>query len=298
MRAKPSGTSLSLEVDDPEARSLYHDSGYGRPTDGGLRLSPVEARHLESRGKIEVEGDSPDPDPAVYAVYSDLRERGYYLQHHAGDDHVERYPRGEHPANAPATRVEVTVERGTVDLQEVEVLAVYDRENDVSYFEVDGWRPDGGTPLPEDGYAAESMESGYVVDEPGGLHSTCFYGTPLEEGEGLQLSEEEARYLNDEGVLDLDDPPERSRETEVYADLREAGTCPRTGFKFGTAYRVYETVTDAEDLPHSGYLVEPEGPEIDARALSRAVRLAHGVRKTMVFALPAGDYVSVERHTP
>lgn len=297
MRAKPTGRSRSLEVDDPDARSFYHDSGYGRPTEDGLRLSAVEARNLESRGKIQVEPGAPDPDPAVYAVYSDLRERGYYLQHQDDDAYVDRFPRGEHPANSEATRVDVSTERGTVDLTEIEVLAVYDRENDVTYFELDDWEPAGETAEPQDRYVAEHRKGGYVVDEPGELHTTCFYGTPLEDG-AVQLDDEEARYLHDEGLLDVEEPPETSRETEVYADLRDAGTCPRTGFKFGTAFRVYETVTDADDLPHSDYLVEPGQPEMDARALSRAVRLAHGVRKTMVFALPDGDYVSAERHTP
>lgn len=298
MKAKPKGTSRNLQVDGSEARSLYHDSGYGRLTEDGLRLSPVEARHLESRGKIRVDEDAPEPEAAVYAVYSDLRERGYYLQHRAGETHVDRYPRGEHPADAEPTRVDVTDERGTVDLREVEVQAVYDRENDVTYFEVDDWTPEGETPQPEGRHLVEYSESGYLVEEAGELHSTCFYGVPVEGGDSVQLSREEARYLYDEGVIEIEEPPEESRETQIYADLRDAGACPRTGFKFGTAFRVYETVTDAGDLPHSTYLVEPSEAEIDARALSRAVRLAHGVRKTMVFALPDVEYVSVERHTP
>ncbi len=298
MKARQQGTSRDLVVDDPEARGFYHDSGYGRITDDGLSLSPVEARHLDRRGKIDVEEDAASPDPAVYAVYSDLRERGFYLQHRSGDSHVERYPRGVHPSDGEATRVEVTDEGGEVDVSEPAVYAVFDREHDVTYFDVREWTPEGGTAKPESSYRARETGGGYVVEDAGELFNSCFYGAPLEDEGGMEITDEETRYLYDVDVLDVDEPPRETRETRVYGDLRDSGMCPRTGFKFGTAFRVYDTVTDASDLPHSGYLVEPVDTPVSARDLSRYVRLAHGVRKTMVFALPDDGYVAVERETP
>jgi tRNA-intron endonuclease len=82
----------------------------------------------------------------------------------------------------------------------------------------------------------------------------------------------------------------------VYADLMEKGQMVKTGFKFGSHFRVYK----AMQLKHSLYLIHVLSEEhvFPLPELSRAVRLAHGVRKRMIFAFTvAGEirYVDVGR---
>jgi tRNA-intron endonuclease len=88
----------------------------------------------------------------------------------------------------------------------------------------------------------------------------------------------------------------------VYKDLRERGYIVKTGFKFGAHFRVYERGESIKE--HSRYLVHAvkENSVIAFPELSRAVRLAHGVKKTIIFAVvdDEGDitYYNVERITP
>ncbi|MEF8831787.1 MAG: tRNA-intron lyase, partial [Halobacteriales archaeon] len=132
-----------------------------------------------------------------------------------------------------------------------------------------------------------------------------------------QLSLLEAAYLAARGAVDLpagyDSVVAAGREVEgdrfdrrlrAYAALRERGVVPKTGFKFGADFRTYADLTSVEDLGHSGRLVRV----LDAdhafvpRDLALDVRLAHGVRKEMTFALvpPEGDvdWLAVRRLTP
>ena len=98
------------------------------------------------------------------------------------------------------------------------------------------------------------------------------------------------------------------RRLRVYERLREAGLVPKTGFKFGADFRTYAHVESVDDLGHSELLVRvlDAGHEFSPRDLALDVRLAHGVRKEMVFALvgdegDAGDaieWLSVGRLTP
>jgi tRNA-intron endonuclease len=78
---------------------------------------------------------------------------------------------------------------------------------------------------------------------------------------------------------------------------------PKTGFKFGADFRTYADVEHVEELGHSELLVRvlPWSSVRSPREVALDVRLAHGVRKRMVFALVDGDdigWVSVSRLTP
>ncbi len=86
----------------------------------------------------------------------------------------------------------------------------------------------------------------------------------------------------------------------MYRDLREKGLVVKTGFKYGTHFRAYDRDPDTE---HARYLVHavPRDLETSWPELSRAVRLAHGVRKEMVFgAADSGgvEYLKLRRVRP
>jgi tRNA-intron endonuclease len=96
----------------------------------------------------------------------------------------------------------------------------------------------------------------------------------------------------------------------VYAALRDRGLVPKTGYKFGADFRTYADVESVADLGHSELLIRvlDGGHTFSPRDLALDVRLAHGVRKEMVFALVDGgdangdadgiEWLSVTRLTP
>ncbi|WP_226022291.1 tRNA-intron lyase [Halomicrobium salinisoli] len=318
------------------ARERFYDSrGYGRPVGGDLELAPVEAAHLLYRGDLDsVDGmdfraflaSAAVPEVAFF-VYKDLRDRGFYLSparegwvdDPAGADFVV-YPRGKGPwDDAVAHRVRVAGERETVPATALgaSVLAVVDEESEITYLETD--RPDvDGTSDADVPPAEGDLLAERVVcwDPPADLYERAFYGQRLGDDEAVQLSLVEAAYLAQRGSLSVDGGEaallERGREVEgdrfdrrlaVYADLRERGVVPKTGFKFGADFRTYADVDGVDDLGHSELLVRviAADHEFAPRDLALDVRLAHGVRKTMTFALVGDDgidWVSVERLTP
>ena len=116
----------------------------------------------------------------------------------------------------------------------------------------------------------------------------------------------ESLYLAEKGFLEGVEVKELQklvgdnfRKYEVYKDLKRRKFVVKTGFKFGSDFRVYDKVESIDDLPHSKYLVTVvDDRDISMGEIVRAVRLAHNVRKRMVFAFKNGDrecYLTVER---
>ncbi|WP_128477006.1 tRNA-intron lyase [Halorussus pelagicus] len=238
-------------------------------------------------------------------------------------------------------RVRVVGERADVPADQLGdvVLAVVDEESEITYLETDraDLRGSSATDLPASVPADLLGDRVLVWDPPEVLHQRGFYGQPLDDRDGnenrpgvLQLSLVEAAYLADEGVLSLgaardqetggeetrggdgellraqgrDAEGERfDRRLRVYRALRERGIVPKTGFKFGSDFRTYADVESVDDLGHSECLVRvlPADHVFSPRDLALDVRLAHGVRKRMVFALADGNsisWASVGRLTP
>ncbi len=134
------------------------------------------------------------------------------------------------------------------------------------------------------------------------------------EGERLELSLVEAVYLMEKGKItifenekeySLDDLVQILKEKGVYGkyvvyrDLRNRGYIVKTGFKYGSEFRLYERGT-APGEGHSNYLVKviPENYELDISNFSSYVRVAHGVNKNLLMAVvdEEGDitYYNVE----
>ncbi|ELZ10110.1 tRNA splicing endonuclease [Halovivax asiaticus JCM 14624] len=259
------------------------------------------------------------------------------------------YPRGKGPNDGELEyALRVLGERTDVPATALEpgVLAVVDEESEITYLEVatptmtgDSVRvTDPGVVLPGDdateppgtSVAADLLEDRVVIwDPPTALYERTFYGQPLEgreyDGETptIQCSLLEAAHLAAVGVLDLDPGAVRKRgravegdrfdrRLRVYTALRERGVVPKTGYKFGADFRTYVTVDTVDDLGHSEHLIRvvPSTHDFEPRDLSLDVRLAHGVRKTMVVALVTDEpahpddpaegisWWSVERLTP
>jgi tRNA-intron endonuclease len=268
-----------------------------------------------------------------YVVYKDLRERGYYVQPGRPDFRV--YPRGGSPGKSPAEfYVLVISERMPLPLREIIeparvaaqmrkklMLAIVDEESDITFYEARERAISGLMNELQPSGIATLLEDRVVLWDPAAsqrLHEHGFFGKPV--GERLQLSLVESAYLLEKGLiqivdrsgasLDLQGFEARARQIEddfdlkysVYKDLRERKLVVKTGFKFGTHFRVYKQVGNLGKVPHSEYLVHtvPEDHIFLPPVLSRAVRLAHSVRKQMIFAYPNESvrYLEVRRLKP
>jgi tRNA-intron endonuclease len=258
-----------------------------------------------------------------YIVYKDLRERGFYVQPSVTDFRV--YPRGGHPGKTPAKSfVYVRSERIPMPLPDLltslnaadnvhkqMVLAIVDEESDLTYYEVRKVNIKGGMEgisVPESPIRSTLLEDRVIVWDAASsehLHQAGFYGKPLDD-ERLQLSLVESVYLmecsciniesSENGkILDIDGfsgvassiEPDFLRKYRAYADIRNSGLVPKTGFKFGTHFRVYSQVSLTGKMPHSEYLVHaiPWDHVFMLPVMSRAVRLANSVRKRMLYAV-------------
>lgn len=201
------------------------------------------------------------------------------------------------------------------------VLAVVDEESEVTYLGLSQPRLHGTSEAFSQAVQGRLLSDRVLVpDPPAALYERSFYGQPLDrEHDALQLSLVEAAHLAERDRLSLagtSDGPEavmaRGREVEgerfdrrirVYSALRSAGLVPKTGYKFGADFRTYAHVESVENLGHSERLVrvQPADVEFSPRDLALDVRLAHGVRKQILYALAAETelrWLAVERLTP
>nr|WP_319374446.1 tRNA-intron lyase [uncultured Methanobacterium sp.] len=120
----------------------------------------------------------------------------------------------------------------------------------------------------------------------------------------LQLSLMEALYLQEKGkitILDkknqdknisLDEMRELIQDKDliyrymVYRDLRNRGYIVKTGFKYGSEFRLYERGKSPGD-GHSDFVVKvvTENQNISVLDFSSYVRVAHGVNKKLLLAV-------------
>lgn len=88
---------------------------------------------------------------------------------------------------------------------------------------------------------------------------------------------------------------------EVYKDLRNRDFIPKTGFKFGSHFRVYDKFLSINNISHSKYLIHviPKNYIFKYQILSRAIRLSNSVKKKMIFASFFSSidikYIEIER---
>ncbi len=317
MKAVLEGRTVRL---GPEGIALYEQSGYGRPEKGSVRLSPEEALYLIHRNRIEVPDWDFDrllglfaKDPNFFRrflVYRDLRERGYAVQTGPHDFRVFR--RGERPGTGESrytVRVlseqdladfgRLIAEAGTsVRMRKTYLIAVVDDENELTYYDVKV------QPLPSVGESPECapfrarLAGGTAFIAPGeaGPEGCEPYGMRLDPDrlvlspfEILQMAHSGTITLIHEGeAVDLEEftraasrgDPEFAVKARVFEDLRRHGYIPRTGYKFGHHFRVY-----SGQKPHSELLVHaiPGDAALPMSVVSRSVRLAHSVKKKMLF---------------
>lgn len=258
----------------------------------------------------------------LYIVYKDLRERGYFIQPAAMGFRI--YPRGGHPGKTPAEFfVLVTSERIPLVLSDLKkhidtvnnlkkrlIIAIVDEESDITFYSAKKMNPSGTCRIDFNRSLsiASFLEDRCMIWDTFAsktLHNDGFFGKPMDEGH-LQLSLVESSYLMKKGIIEIENKNNEKLDFdlfsdiasriesdfmikyEVYENLRNCGLIPKTGFKFGTHFRVYKAFEKLADIKHSDFLVHAIKHDhiFSLQQLSRAVRLANSVRKEMIYAVP------------
>ena len=254
---------------------------------------------------------------ARYLVYRDLKERGYVVQ--PGGTDFLLYPRGAKQGEKPARSfIRIASERDSLSMKELvelvklahnmrkeAIIAVVDDDSAITYYEVKEAKFSAGEQRAEEVAGLDAVvgtapailrgDKVVVLDPPvaARLLETGLFGALTKE-QSLILSLVEAAYLMKRGMLKLELKYEAflahaatlerdfRLKYAVYQDLREQGLVLKAGFKFGSHFRVYKAINQKHsvDLIH----VLPEQFVFALPELARSVRLAHGVKKRMVFA--------------
>lgn len=280
-----------------DARQRFYDSrGYGRPLSGNaIALSRIEAAHLLFRGDLSGimldGGDGPtigferffvesaaaaDRFAVRYLVYSDLRDRGFYLspareQWPGGEADVAdavdivAYERGSTPDTGDVLYpVRIVGERESIPAADVagQTLAVVDEESDITYFAAATSEIKGTTEYdPPAELSGVLLDDRVVVwDAPDGLYEHGFYGQPLtgraaKVEDVVQLSLVESASLAAQGSLSLSrsvGDPSANPETDPEAAIRTRGRAVE-GDRFGRRLSVYERLRERATVPKTGF---------------------------------------------
>ena len=269
-----------------------------------------------------------------YPLYKDMRMRGYVVKRASDPVNFRVFPRGGGPGKTQTrywiksnTETDTFHIRDTLStvmkvsqLKKIFLQGIVDEEGDVTYYKITTIVLKGKTPKSGiKGLKGELYKNKVIIDDDKieRLHEESFYGNY--EKDRLSISLLEALYLSQIGILTLTDgydDEDRSAEDlteigvqtqdnfklryEVYRDLRSKDLIPKTGFKYGAVFRAYEGDPDEH---HAGYIVQPITDDFKCSwyEISRAVRVAHSVKKRFLFAVEHDDeikYIKINRVTP
>jgi len=265
-----------------------------------------------------------------YMVYRDIRQRGFVVKPEEDLD-LSVLPRGKMLSNSrPKYLVKAVSERTAFNIDTFMELAamtgskgkellygIVDEEGDTTYYIVSK-RELSGSMAPNCGRMQAKgkliKDRVFVFDDASPVHTGGAFGK-MTDGV-LQLSLIETCYLMSKGMMDVTSEngdmsagkmmkfgkgaqDEFDLRFKAFSDMRDNGLVVKTGFKYGTHFRVYEKHPDS---CHARFLVHSvDGsrtlmwPEI-----SRAVRLAHGVKKEMLFCRvkDGTEYLEFKRFRP
>lgn len=278
-------------------------------------------REVDFETLIKIASENIKDFEIKYMVFKDLRKRGQMVNICEKDSMFDLYQCNK-KSDGERFFVCVFSERDFFEIDKTHILlenisdnsflwiAIVDDEGDITYYKVSHTNLKG-----ENKPFTFGKIKGLILDDrviifdkkkSKDLFEKEFFGKPF--GSGLQISFIEALYLFEKKNISLVDKDEKKvskrsflktakinqpnilSHFKVYKDLKEKGLVIKTGFKFGTHFRVY---TDHPNEIHAEYLVhvvEKKFKSIWAE-FSRAVRLAHSVNKEIVFSRILADGV-------
>lgn len=263
-----------------------------------------------------------------FIVYKDLRERGYRVKtgvmdlrlyprgKKPGESESTHYVMAISERDSLSVRSLEEKTKLAKNLRKKLIEGVVDEDGEVTYYNIKEMV--FGTESLENIvsknpkslkkiYRADFLEENVFIwdnDAVDDLLSGGYYGKQFLD-DNLQLSLAEAAYLYEQKMINLYKDSVKltldefldlcTRKVEnfyeiflVYRDLRMRGLIPKTGYKFGIDFRVYDDFcpVQAEQTEHSKYLLQvfPITSPFKIPDMARLVRVANSVRKKMVFA--------------
>lgn len=292
------GTVFNI-LQDKSVSYIQNKYKLGRIQQGNLLLNKLECTYLFLKGRIAPENtllsrfdkllerlgmDSRLLD--VFIVYRMLKNRGFYVKMEMESLYYRRSPRVDYKGPVIVIR-----ESGNIDFEDMVsngscVYAAIDDDNDVTIFMSSAWNETGSNPF---GFSAKpellSFNGLFAVNS---TEVPTWFGSEL--GDLKILNKLETSFV-------LGESPEDQLENQtqvIFNDLIGRQFIVKTGFKYGANFRIYSGTIEE----HADYLVHIIDREEQWYKISRAVRVAQGVKKEMVFSGVSGSspkYMSIRR---
>ena len=220
---------------------------------------------------------------AKYLTYKDWRDRGLVAK---DLNFIFNKSEKEHPKQYPSNSITLPAENVTGIFFPSDLTAIIDNEAKGKLLYENNWFGQYGS---------------YKASERGKLNKLDVYET-------LFLIEKNILTLINYSKKDVLKAATKRRKDflrlfEVYKDWRDRGYVIKTGFKFGTHFRVYfpgaKPINNKNnDWIHSKHVIQvfPKDSHLLISEWARAIRVAHSVRKTFILAVPGS--VSAKKTKP
>jgi tRNA-intron endonuclease len=270
------------KIKDAETIDILRKTFYGVYENKELILDPEEALYLmdirnaqcSEKGKelgfIDLAEKLMKPKLfARYATYKDWRDRGLVIRPiREAKGHYKKNPTVKYPS------VEFKPSRASFDglFFKNDMITIVDNPASKALYDK-YWIGQWGT------YKAEERGRILKLDPFETLFTVRHCGLKVR---GLT-----------EGKLSaaLSEEPDFDEMYDVYEDWRLRGFVVKTGFKFGTHFRIYfpgAAPGKGGDWVHSRHVIHvfPRAKKMIIAEWARAIRVAHSVRKTFILAIP------------
>ncbi len=276
----------SIVAVDQSTKDTLKRGHFGAESGGALALSPEEALYLIDVRNAECRADgrimrfndvasrmgARGRTLARYLAYKDWRDRGLIIKDpsfshsDAGKTPIKKYPAGH--LKLKGYRIE-----GMFFPESL--MAVVDDQQAGRDIYTEHWFGQFAT---------------YKLGERGVLNKLDAYETVF-------LMDHGALTMGNASRADVFAAASRRRKDfpklyEVYADWRDKGYVVKTGFKFGTHFRIYfpgaRPMNADGTWVHSKHVIHvfPRDAKLLISEWARAIRVAHSVRKTFILAIP------------
>lgn len=281
-----------LKSKDSSSIGVLNEGFYGKVEKGELVLQPIEALYLMNIRNITcVENYNPVSfirlselsavEPRIFARYNifrDWRDRGIILDF---PWRMELRDFGRSPeVKYPSRKLELPEERKELLYFSEDMISIAEFSSDIKDFFEKFWFGQVGV------YKQQHRDKILKLDfiETIFLSKKGFLARDAKTGKGISTENlvEMAKLRR----------PDAEELFDVYDDWRSRGYILKTGFKFGTHFRLYfpgaSPMREKSDWLHSKHVIHvfPKEVRMIMSEWARAVRVAHSVRKTFIMAIP------------
>ncbi|WP_393970718.1 hypothetical protein OXIME_000948 [Oxyplasma meridianum] len=252
----------------------------GKMVDGSLVLNNFECVFLYYKKRIDPVNPfyrkstnllrdllKDDGEGELYIVYETLKIRGYYVKRENDMLFARKSPRGDYMGPIIVRRENSTTDFSYLYSNTPAYYFTLDEDGDITAFLV--------TAEEMNGMNEEKIPDDIKIEKVGGRFVTDNKDIPDWYGQRFK----DLRILSDfETGYHKSDDKDRSLN-RIYGELIDRRFIVKSGFKYGAHFRAY--VKNIQE--HAEFLIHYlDGPE-EWYKISRAVRVANGVRKRMIF---------------